>query len=147
MPEKTVLITGCSEGGFGAAIAKAFRAKGYHVFATLRNIAKAGPLAQLDGIEILELEVTSSESIQQCAKIVEKRTGGSLDVLVNNAGGGFGMPLLDTSLDKAKQCYDLNVWGPLAVTQAFAPMVVKSRGVVVNISSVAAKCNFAWSGQ
>lgn len=58
---------------------------------------------------ILELEVTSQTSIKECAQEVEKRTGGTLDVLVNNAGADFVIPLLDTSIDEAKKLYDLNV--------------------------------------
>ncbi|KAK9234332.1 hypothetical protein V1525DRAFT_391555 [Lipomyces kononenkoae] len=144
MPEKTVLITGCSERGVGAALAKAFRAKGYHV--TLRNMAKAGSLAGMDGVDLLELEVTSTESIQQCAKAVEKRTGGSLDVLVNNAGVTECSPLLDVPLDQTKMLYDVNVWSIVAMAQAFAPMLIKAQGVIVKISSVVTKLTSAWSG-
>ncbi|KAK9482626.1 hypothetical protein V1527DRAFT_475748 [Lipomyces starkeyi] len=146
MLEKTVLITGCSQGGVGAALVKAFRAKGYHVFATLRNMAKAGSLAGMDGVDLLELEVTSNESIQQCAKAVAKRTGGSLDVLVNNAGATYCIPLLDAPLDEAKKLYNLNVWSIVAMTQAFVPMLIRAKGVIANISSIAAKLTFAWSG-
>ncbi|RYC59359.1 hypothetical protein CHU98_g6848 [Xylaria longipes] len=103
MPEKTVLITGCNHGGLGAAMAKVYRAKGFKVFATVRELGKAGALGDMSGIEILELEVTSRESIQECVKTIEKITGGSLDILVNNAGVAGAMPLLDLDLDKAKR--------------------------------------------
>lgn len=143
---KTVLITGCSDGGLGAAMAKVYRTKGFRVFATLRNEAKAGSLATLDGIEIVELEVTSVESIRQCAGAVAKRTGGTLDVLVNNAGVNAIVPLLDASLDDAKKVYDTNVWSILAMAQAFAPMLIKARGIMCNISSVSSEMVFAWAG-
>lgn len=147
MPEKTVVVTGCSSGGLGEAMAKAYHARGFRVFATLRNRAKAGSLADIRGIEILELEVTSAESIRQCAKAVEKLTGGALDILVNNAGISNIMPLLDTSIDDAKKMYDSNVWALLAMTQAFAPMLIKAQGAVCNISSVSCELVFAWQGQ
>ncbi|KAF2492493.1 putative short-chain dehydrogenases/reductase [Lophium mytilinum] len=146
MPEKTVLITGCSKGGLGAAMAKAYHARGFKVFATLRNRGKAGSLDELQGLEILELEVTSDESIRQCAGAVEKLTGGSLDVLVNNAAISTTMPLLDTSIDDAKKMYDNNVWAVLAMTQAFAPMLIKAKGTLCNISSVSCELVFAWQG-
>lgn len=146
MPEKTVLITGCSQGGLGASLAMAFRAKGFYVFATVRSVSKAGHLADKEGIEVLELEVTSLESIQRCAKAVEKRTGGSLDVLVNNAGASHVLPLLDTPIDEAKRLYDTNVWSVFAMTQAFAPMLVKAKGALCNISSVSALMPFAMGG-
>ncbi|KAJ8131463.1 hypothetical protein O1611_g2159 [Lasiodiplodia mahajangana] len=132
MPAKTVLITGCNQGGLGAAMAKVYRAKGFKVLATVRNAAKVGTLGETEGIEILELEVTSKESIQKCAATVEKLTGGTLDILVNNAGVGRVMPLLDLNLDEAKKVYDVNVWALVAMTQEFAPMLIKAKGIVCN---------------
>ena len=147
MSEKTVVITGCSNGGLGAAMAKAYQARGFRVFATVRNRAKVGSLKEMQRIEILELDVTSEESVRQCAKAVEKLTGGSLNILVNNAGISTVMPLLDTSVDEAKKMYDSNVWAVLLMTQAFAPMLIKSKGILCNISSVSSELVFAWQGQ
>ncbi|KAH8894680.1 oxidoreductase [Thozetella sp. PMI_491] len=146
MAKKTVLITGCTDGGLGGAMAKAYRAKGFRVFATLRNTAKAGSLASMEGIEVLELEVTSAESIRQCVAGVEKLTGGSLDVLVNNAGRAMTTPLLDANIDNAKKVYDLNVWAMLAMVQAFAPMLIKAKGIICNVSSVSGELVTAWAG-
>ncbi|KAK8128646.1 short-chain dehydrogenases/reductase [Apiospora sp. TS-2023a] len=136
--KKTVLITGCSSGGIGESLCKVFQEKGWHVFATLRNPAKAGSLAQLENLEALPLEAA--------ADAVAKRTNGSLDVLVNIAGQDFVTPLLDVDLDEAKRLYDVNVWSIVGVTQAFAPMLVKSRGTVCNVSSTAACMPFAYAG-
>ncbi|TGJ82282.1 hypothetical protein E0Z10_g6471 [Xylaria hypoxylon] len=146
MPQKTVLITGCNHGGLGAAMARAYRAKGFKVFATVRSKAKAGSLGETEGIEVLELDVTSVESIEQCAKMVEKLTGGSLDILVNNAGTSGVMPLLDLDIDKAKSIHDVNVWALLWMTQAFAPTLIKTKGTICNISSVSGELTFAWQG-
>ncbi|PYH96940.1 1-acyl dihydroxyacetone phosphate reductase [Aspergillus ellipticus CBS 707.79] len=143
---KSVLVTGCSDGGLGAAMAKVYHAKGFRVFAALRNKAKVGSLAEIDGIEIVELEVTSVESIRQCAAVVAKHTGGTLDILVNNAGVNAIVPLLDASLDDAKKVYDANVWSILAMAQAFAPMLIKAKGTMCNISSVSGEMVFAWAG-
>ena len=144
--KKTALITGCSDGGIGAAMAKILREKDYYVFATLRNTSKAGTLRDLSDVEIVELDVTSDASIVQCANHVRERTGGSLDLLINNAGSDFLMPLLDVNISEAKKHFDVNFWSVLAVTQAFAPMVIKSRGVIVNQSSVAWNLAIAWGG-
>lgn len=65
-PRRTALITGCTEGGLGAALARAFAINGYHVFATLRDPAKAGAVPNAN-IELLSLDVTSQASIQACA--------------------------------------------------------------------------------
>ncbi|RWA09361.1 hypothetical protein EKO27_g5763 [Xylaria grammica] len=136
MPQKTVLITGCNHGGLGAATARAYRARGFKVFATVRSKAKAGSLGEIVGIEVLELDVLSEESIQQCAKTVEELTGGSLDILVNNAGTSGAMPLLDLQRDTAQKMWEVNVWALLAMTKAFSRMLIKAKGIVCNISSV-----------
>ncbi len=54
---KSVLITGCSEGGIGNATAAQLAAKGYNVFATVRSAARAGDLASTDNVTVLELDV------------------------------------------------------------------------------------------
>ncbi|KAK6197112.1 hypothetical protein LQW54_010907 [Pestalotiopsis sp. IQ-011] len=141
---KTVLITGCSEGGLGAAMAKVLHDQGYHVFATLRDTSKTGPLASLERVEVLELEVTSKESITRCVEHVRQGTGGTLDMLVNNAARSSVMPLLDVDIDDAKEMFDVNFWSILAVTQAFAPLIVQAKGVLVNHSSVASKWSFTF---
>lgn len=146
LSKKTVLITGCSDGGLGATMAKEFHTRGYHVFATLRNLSKAGSLANVDGIEILDLDVSSTESIRRAADAVAKRTGGTLDALVNNAAHDYVLPLLDIDLDQAKKLYDINVWSIVATAQAFAPLLIKSKGVICNITSTAALFPFAWAG-
>ncbi|KAI9663739.1 MAG: hypothetical protein M1821_007229 [Bathelium mastoideum] len=101
-------------------------------------------------IETLELDVTSSESCSSCVEAVTKLTGGSLDILVNNAGGGFNMPLVDADIEEAKRLFDTNVWGVLRVTQAFLPLLLKSkhpRGpLVVNHSSIVSVINNPWQG-
>jgi NAD(P)-dependent dehydrogenase (short-subunit alcohol dehydrogenase family) len=145
--EKTVLITGCSSGGLGSALATAFREQGFHVFATARNPAKVGALAGEDGIEVLPLDVTSAESIASCMAQVRKRTDGRLDVLVNNAGSVAFGPLVHAPVAKGKAIYDVNVWGPLAVVQAFTPLLMDAGGVILNISSIAGAVPLAWQGR
>ncbi|CAH0037185.1 unnamed protein product [Clonostachys rhizophaga] len=144
--KKTVLITGCTDGGLGAAMARAYEARGFRVFATLRSLSKAGTLGEMEGVELLELDVTSDESIHQCTKAVEKLTGGSLDILVNNAAANnYVIPLLDSSIEQAKKVYEANVWAPLAMVKAFAPMIICTKGTICNISSVSCELVFGWS--
>ncbi|KAK7754488.1 hypothetical protein SLS62_003508 [Diatrype stigma] len=144
--KKTALITGCSDGGIGATMAKILREKDYYVFATLRNVAKAGTLRDLSDVEILELDVTDGNSITRCVEHVRGCTDGKLDILVNNAGRDFLMPLLDVDMNEGKKYFDVNFWSILAVTQAFAPMLIKAKGVIVNHSSVAWNLPMAWGG-
>ncbi|KAJ4415540.1 hypothetical protein N0V82_007262 [Gnomoniopsis sp. IMI 355080] len=148
MALKTVLITGCSEGGLGAALAKAFQEQGYHVFATLRNPAKAGSLAGEHGtnVDVLPLDTTSQESIGACLETVRKKTDGKLEILVNNAGIGATMPMLHMPIDQAKEIYEVNVWGTLRLVQAFAPLLLESKGSIMNICSIVGAANVAWQG-
>ena len=146
--KKAVLITGCSPNGIGQAMVKHFHARNYYVFATTRNPSTStdASLASLPDIEFLELDVTVPHTIARCKDIVAKRTGGTLDVLVNNAGIEFNSPLLDTNIADAKRLFDVNFWGVLEMVQAFAPLLVEAGGVVFNQSSIDAELNMVWAG-
>ena len=138
MSGKTVLITGCSDGGLGSALALAFaKSTSCHVIATARNPAKLSTLRDRSKITLLTLDVLSEASIQSCLASVSQQRP-SLDMLINNAGSGLMSPLSDaTDLDACLKNFDLNVWAALAVTQAFLPLLIQSKGVVVMNSSVA----------
>lgn len=143
----TVLITGCSNGGIGSALAIAFQSRGFHVFATLRDPNKASELSKLPNVMIITLDVTTASHIAAAAQAVQGETGGSLDYLINNAGSSHFMPLLDENIDTAKRIFDTNVWGTLAVTQAFAPFLIKAKGTLVNITSVSGYLSTPWIGR
>ncbi|KAL8647290.1 MAG: hypothetical protein Q9210_005648 [Variospora velana] len=131
--KRSVLITGCSDGGLGAALAVAFHDAGLHVYATARNTSKMEQIASL-GIETLALDVQSEESIAACVNRLS-----SLDILVNNAGAQYLTPVVDASLSEAKALFDLNVWAHIAVTQAFMPLLLESsHAMIVNQTSVGA---------
>ncbi|KAN0119357.1 NAD(P)-binding protein [Hyaloscypha variabilis] len=129
--KRTVLVTGCSDGGLGAALAIAFHEAGLHVYATARNPSKMKQMASV-GIETLTLDVLSDSSIAACLSKVSR-----LDILVNNAGGTYGTPVSDLSIPEAKKLFDLNLWAYIAVTQAFLPLLLKSEGLIVNHTSAA----------
>ncbi|KAL8920987.1 MAG: hypothetical protein Q9172_004251 [Xanthocarpia lactea] len=132
-PKRTVLITGCSDGGLGAALAIAFHDVGLHVYATARNPSKMEGLAAR-GIDTITLDVLDEASIAACVNQLP-----SLDMLVNNAGATYVMPLVDADLNEARKLFDLNVWSHIAVTQAFIPLILKSPcGMIVNQTSVGA---------
>ncbi|KAJ4354049.1 NADPH-dependent 1-acyl dihydroxyacetone phosphate reductase [Didymosphaeria variabile] len=137
MSSKTVLITGSSAGGIGHALALAFQKHGATVFATARSISKMQDLASLPNVHLLALDVTSPASIAAAAKEVEAKTGGKLDVLINNAGVQYVMPALDVDIEKARDVFEANYWGPLRMIQAFKQMLVKAKGTIVNVGSAA----------
>ena len=126
MSKKTILITGCSDGGLGAALAVAFHTVGWRVFASARNIDKMTGV-RAAGIELISLDVSSETSLSSAVTEVSKLTDGSLDALLNNAGGGYSMPLTDVSIAEGKKLFDLNVWSLISTTQAFLPLLLKSK--------------------
>lgn len=131
--KRKVLITGCSDGSLGAALAVALHKAGLHVYATSRDTRKMANLAAL-GIDVLELDVLSGSSIVACAANIPE-----LDMLINNAGTTYSMPVADLNIPEAKQIFDLNVWSYIAVTQAFLPLLLKSthHAIIVNQTSAA----------
>jgi short-subunit dehydrogenase len=144
---KTVLITGCSDGGIGSALAAAFQRRGHIVFAAVRNREKASTLASLPNVTVLTLDVTDKHSIAQAVQVVCKQTNDKgLDVLVNNAGQGVSIPLVDADLDSGRKLFEVNFWAVLAMIQAFVPMLVKSKGTIVNISSLATIVHYPYIG-
>jgi NADP-dependent 3-hydroxy acid dehydrogenase YdfG len=146
MPLDSVLITGCSEGGLGSGLALAFQKAGLHVFATARNTSKLSYLTNLPNITLLSLDVTSPSSIAAALQTVQSTNDGKLKYLVNNSGVGMVMPLLDSDIKGAKKMFDVNVWGVLAVSKAFTPLVVKERGTVIVVGSAAGLLNVPWLG-
>lgn len=83
---KSVLITGCSNGGIGSALAKAFQTHDLQVFATARDVSKMADLVKLSNVTLLALDVTDSSQISAAVDTVKSHTGGTLDYLVNNSG-------------------------------------------------------------
>ncbi|KEF58913.1 uncharacterized protein A1O9_03756 [Exophiala aquamarina CBS 119918] len=138
--KRTVLITGCSTHGLGYALALAFHATGeFRVFATARDTSRMAGLKERSGgeIETLQLDVLDQPSIERCvaevqALIEQGESGGvnrkGLACLVNNAGGGYNMPVSDISIPEAKALFDLNVWSYISVTQAFLPLLISAAG-------------------
>ncbi|KAI1366404.1 NAD(P)-binding protein [Xylaria arbuscula] len=147
MTTKTVLITGCSSGGLGGSLALAFSDAGYTVYATARNPAKIDEsLTKRPRVRALALDVTNAEQIAEVATQVASETAGRLDILINNAGGNYTMPVLDASIEESKKLFDTNFWGVVRLTQAFSPLLVTARGTVVNISSIAGVLNTPFMG-
>ncbi|KAF2679664.1 NAD(P)-binding protein [Lentithecium fluviatile CBS 122367] len=122
MSPRTVLITGSSAGGIGHALVLAFQKHNYTVFATARSLAKMSDFGTLPNVHPIALDVTSPESIAAAVKEVDAKTGGKLDVLVNNAGGGYVIPVLDTDVEVAKAIFEVNYWAIVRMLKAFGDM-------------------------
>jgi NAD(P)-dependent dehydrogenase (short-subunit alcohol dehydrogenase family) len=126
---KTVMITGCSS-GFGLETARYFLDQGWHVVATMRRPDPA-VLPASDRLKVLALDVADADSIR-----VAIDAAGPIDVLVNNAGIGVLMPLEATPLDTARDVFETNTLGTIAMTQAVLPQFrARGGGVIVNVTS------------
>jgi NAD(P)-dependent dehydrogenase (short-subunit alcohol dehydrogenase family) len=135
---KSILITGASS-GIGRATALRLARAGWHVFASVRNEADATALktAAGDGLETVRLDLGDERSIALAAEDVALRLGGrGLDGLVNNAGIGKVSPTEYLALDALREIYQVNLFGQIAVIQAFLPLVRTAKGRIVNMGSV-----------
>ncbi|KIX98622.1 uncharacterized protein Z520_05923 [Fonsecaea multimorphosa CBS 102226] len=130
------LVSGCST-GLGLEIARAALKAGQKCIATSRT-----PASSPDAVEDIEklggvwakLDVSSPSLESDIDEIV--KIHGAVDVVVNNAGYADGGPLETMDLDKARQMFETNLWGPIRIIQALVPsMRSRHSGVIVNISS------------
>lgn len=129
--DKTVLVTGANRGIGQALVEEALRRGAKRVYAGSRQ-----PLAHVDErVTHLTLDVTDAAQIQGAVERVE-----SLDILINNAG----VALYDDLSDRAilERHLAVNLFGPYGVTQAFLPLLTRSRGTIVNILSMVAFAPF-----
>jgi NAD(P)-dependent dehydrogenase (short-subunit alcohol dehydrogenase family) len=128
---KTVLITGCSS-GYGLETARHFHAQGWNVVATMRT-PREDVLPRSDRLRVLALDVTKPESIAAALE-----ASGPIDVLVNNAGIGLFGAFEATPMATARELFETNTFGVMAMTQAVLPQFRARRsGVVVNVTSSA----------
>ena len=125
----TVLITGCSS-GFGLETARYFLDRDWQVVATMRS-PRPNILPASDRLRVLALDVTSADSIARAVA-----DAGPIDVLVNNAGIGWLNALEGTPMDKAREIFETNTFGTMAMTQAVLPQFrERGAGIVINVSS------------
>lgn len=147
MANKSVLVTGCSAGGIGYALAEQFQKRGLTVFATARNVSKVDGLKSLPNIILIPLDVTSPSDIDATVAVVKAYTGGKLDYLVNNSGQSLHMPTLDQDIESAKGMFEVNFWGVFRMIKAFAPLLIEAKGTVVNIGSINGHLHPPFSGE
>jgi 1-acylglycerone phosphate reductase len=133
-----ILITGISPGGLGDALTtELLKHPNTHILATGLSLTHLSHLPLSPRISKLPLDVTSPTSISTALVTTTTITSGRLDYLINNAGYGYMMPLLDADTQSVNKNFDVNVFGLLAVTQAFFPLLREGKGTVVNQCSIA----------
>lgn len=128
------VVTGASS-GIGAATARQLAEAGYRVLCAARRLDRITALADEIGGTAVACDVTSDADVAELAQAV----GGSLDVLVNNAGGAFGLePVANADVSAWEQMYSVNVVGTTRVTKALLPALVAAEGIIVFVTSTAA---------
>ncbi len=139
MNNRIAVVTGASS-GIGAATARRLAAEGFHVVCAARRSERIQELVREIGGRAVTCDITSDEDV---ARLVDA-VGPRLDVLVNNAGGAFGMePVAEADLDAWSQMFALNVVGTTRVTKAMLPALVSAEGVAVFVTSTAAEAAYA----
>ncbi|MEV6642577.1 SDR family oxidoreductase [Amycolatopsis sp. NPDC051371] len=140
-----MVVTGAST-GLGAATARELAARGYHVLAGVRRETDAAAI-RADGVEPVILDITRPEHVEDLAeRIAADPDRRPLRALVNNAGISVNAPVEALPLDEWRRLFDVNLFGHIAVTQALLPFLHRSRGRIVNISSVGGKVAMATYG-
>ncbi|MBA2778513.1 SDR family NAD(P)-dependent oxidoreductase [Billgrantia kenyensis] len=132
---RCVLVTGCSS-GIGHAAAHTLVRRGWRVFATARREEDLARLTE-EGLEVLRLELDSSDSIAACVEQLLERSGGRLDALFNNAAYGQPGAVEDLSRDVLRAQLETNVLGTHELTTRLIPVMrEQGSGRIVQNSSV-----------
>jgi NADP-dependent 3-hydroxy acid dehydrogenase YdfG len=140
---KTAIVTGASK-GVGYATVKALSKNGYKVIAVSRDASKLSQLKS-ENVETYIMDITQSKEIEL---FFEKHRDISLDLLVNNAGGGASpTSIINETMDNFRTAYDINVSGPMYLSQLLVPCLKRSESpTIVFVTSLSGKIPFRGGG-
>lgn len=122
----TILITGCSDGSIGHSLALEFVRQNYHVFASSRRLSTMKSLEKDPDITLIELDVTSPSSIQVAYERISAATGGTLDILYQNAGVRTIALAMHCDYELALKIFGTNMLGVVEITRVFMPLLMKA---------------------
>ena len=141
----SIIVTGCSS-GIGAHCARALKAEGWRVFATVRREEDRAGL-EADGIEALLMDYTRSDTIAALAETVLVRTGGRLDALFNNGAYGQAGAVEDLPVEVLRLQLETNVIGWHDLTRRVIPVMRRQgHGRIVQCSSILGIVPYRWRG-
>jgi NAD(P)-dependent dehydrogenase (short-subunit alcohol dehydrogenase family) len=141
---RAVLVTGTSS-GIGLRMAEVLSQNGFFVYAGARDAADLARLDAMPNVQSVRLDVTKPREIAAAVELI-RREGRGLHGLVNNAGVVVMGPLIELPEEDMAFQLDVNLFGPYRVTQAFADLLIASRGRVLNVSSIAGVVTGPFSG-
>ena len=143
--QELVVVTGAST-GIGAATARELARRGFHVLAGVRRDVDAEAL-RTDGIEPHILDITVESDVVAIAdRVARDPLRRPVRALINNAGISINAPVETLPIAEWRRLFEVNLLGHVAMTQALLPALLRSRGTVVNISSVGGKLAMATYG-
>ncbi len=139
---RTAVVTGASS-GIGEATTRRLATDGFSVVGGARRLDRLEKIAEETGARVMGLDVTDPESVLEFTAAID-----SCDVLVNNAGGAFGVESVsEASDDRWQRMYEVNVLGTVRMTRALLPKLLASgNGHVVVIGSVASTDTYVGGG-
>ncbi|KQV73327.1 SDR family oxidoreductase [Rhizobium sp. Root1220] len=143
--QRTIIVTGCSS-GIGAFCARALKADGWKVFATVRKYEDLAPL-EADGIAALRMDYTRTDTITDLVRDVTASTGGRIDALFNN--GAYGQPgaVEDLATDVLRAQFETNVFGWHELTRQVIPLMrSRGQGRIVQCSSILGVVPYRYRG-
>ena len=140
---KLVVVTGAST-GMGAAAARELARRGFHVLAGVRR-DRDGDAIRAAGVEPVILDITESGHVDALAARVAADPR-ELHALVNNAGIQVNGPVEALPMEQWRRVFEVNLFGHIAVIQTLLPALLRSRGRVVNISSIGGRAAMATYG-
>lgn len=143
---KTVLITGCSN-GIGLHLARYLANKGYRVYAGVRNLSGRDiPGLKYENINPIELDITDEAAIKaSVAHIISKEE--KIDYLINNAGFGVSGAIESVPVSEFRRQFETNYFGVVALIQEVLPYMRGCRsGRIINVSSVVGQMAFPFGG-
>jgi len=132
---KTAFITGAAT-GIGEGLVLKLQSTGWRVYAGYRSAAPENSRwHQLDNVVPLRCDVQSEDDIRCVVERIEGDVG-QLDLLINNAGCPGNSGVIEAAdMDDYRRTFEINFWGPLAVAQAFMPLLRNAKGRIVNTTS------------
>src|SRR5580704_9141447 len=138
---KVIIVTGASE-GIGARLVTALRKRGALLTLVARNEAKLRAIAGPEDL-VIPCDLTRDDGR---ATIIEQTAArwNRVDVLINNAGRGSYYSPLTSPLEDARSLFDLNFFAPFHLAQLAAPWLKKTKGTIVNVSSIAGQISLPW---
>ncbi|RYO92032.1 hypothetical protein DL766_003678 [Monosporascus sp. MC13-8B] len=100
----------------------------------------------LSNVTCLTLDIVEPAHIKVAVEAVTEQTGGTLNYFISNAGRNHFMPILDEDLETIKNIFEINFIAPIALTQAFAPLLIRAKGMAVYVTSVSGYLNIPYMG-